>query len=797
MKDDSHRLPEPGIALEARITAWVLGEVSPFEASELERLCSENPELKEFESRTRRLHGALLRVNEDGGDWKLPEAKRRKIEALFDREVADHKVVALPGARNTGRRMLLATAACAMIGSGFWWLLDRPVPLMAERSVSYPRYSAAVPMEPSPATAVEPPLDPAAGITVRSRSLNDPQPAAAPSSEIAEHLRGEIDVLEASDSDSSLAMGLGGLRRGNVEIHAGEFEGYLNEAREQSGLLAGEAPAFLRSAAAGQRGPGERPGAASLPYRGQDPGVFGRGWSGTEDQQTSHDDSAAIAFFPEEDSVSAKRSVVPRTSKFDQVDRFDGSSEAAEPQVALKVQKSARERSDARLKKLEGDPKVDALEVETAAEAFSTFSLNVSDASFRLAAAALERGEIPDPAAIRPEEFYNAFDYGDPAPGGSEPVACTIVQAAHPVIPHRNLLRIGIRTASEGRGASKPLNLTLLVDGSGSMEREDRRAGVKLAVSRLAELLKEGDVVSVVSFSRQPRLLADRLPGVKASELPGLIARTPSEGGTNLEEGLRLAGEIAVRQYQEGASNRIVLFTDGAANLGDADPASLENRIRDLRLRGIAFDAAGFGAEGLNDHLLERLARHGDGRYHVIDHPEDADAGFAAKLAGAFRPAAENVKVQVRFNPARVARFRLIGFDQHRLAREDFHNDAVEAAELAAAEAGNALYQIEVLPDGDGEIGEVSVRFRNAADGAMVERSWTILHEPKVPVFDRADPSIQLAGLAAFAAAKLRGEPMADAVDFQQLAPVLGGVKSRYPSNRKVAELEAMIGKLR
>ncbi len=436
-------------------------------------------------------------------------------------------------------------------------------------------------------------------------------------------------------------------------------------------------------------------------------------------------------------------------------------------------------------------------ETITTDEPFSTFSLHVSDASFKLATAAMERGEVPAAEGIRPEEFYNAFDYGDPAPANGEPVVCVTEQSAHPAFAQRNLLRIGVRTGSQGRGASTPLNLTLLLDHSGSMEREDRNAGLAMAVRQLSGLLKEGDTITVAGFSRQPRLLADRLPGARAQELNELIARTPSEGGTNLEEGLKLGEELAKRQFNPAAQNRVVLFTDGAANLGDARPEALQARIEGLRQQGIAFDAAGFGAAGLNDKLLERLTRNGNGRYYIVDGPEDADAGFAKQLAGAFRPAAENVKVQVRFNPARVAKYKLIGFEEHRLQKEDFRNDAVDAAEMAAEEAGNALYQIETLPQGEGEVGEVSVRFRDVASGQMVERTWTIPYDAEAPAFDQATPSIQLAGLAVFTAEKLRAAPMADAVDFQQLGQVYAGVRARYPNSQPVADLGSMIGKMK
>ncbi|MBK1826204.1 YfbK domain-containing protein [Haloferula rosea] len=436
-------------------------------------------------------------------------------------------------------------------------------------------------------------------------------------------------------------------------------------------------------------------------------------------------------------------------------------------------------------------------EVSASDDPYSTFSLHVSDSSFKLAAAAMERGEIPDAEGIRPEEFYNAFDYGDPSPAVNEPVACVVEQSAHPAFPQRNLMRVAVRTGSAGRAQTTPLNLTLLLDNSGSMEREDRAEGVGQAVEQLASLLQPGDKVTVAGFSRQPRLLVDRLDGGQAEQLNGLVAQLPSEGGTNLEEALVLGEELAKRQYVEGAQNRVVLFTDGAANLGDADPDSLNGRVEALRQNGISFDAAGFGADGLNDRLLERLTRNGNGRYYVVDDAVEAGEGFADKLAGAFRPQAENVKVQIVFNPARVGNYKLIGFEKHRLKKEDFRNDAVDAAEMASEEAGVALYQFEVLPEGEGEIGEVSVRFRDVGSGEMVERTWTIPYDPSAPAFDQAAESLQLAALAAFAAEKLRSAPMSEVVDLAKLSPVLARVAARYPEAPRIEQLRRMIEQLR
>jgi Ca-activated chloride channel homolog len=454
--------------------------------------------------------------------------------------------------------------------------------------------------------------------------------------------------------------------------------------------------------------------------------------------------------------------------------------------------------TDAPAAKAKQEPVTPSTEETSAArESVSTFSLHVSDVSFRLAQAALARGEAPDPTRIRPEEIYNAFDYGDPSPTPAEKIASRIEQAAHPFLQQRNLVRIAMKVAATGRGATTPLRLTVLLDTSGSMEREDRVAAVRGAMTALVSLLGPSDRITLIGFSRQPRLLAESVAGNQARTVLDLITNTPAEGGTNLEEALKLGGELARRHQLAGAQNRIVLLTDGAANLGNAVPAQLATMIETLRQQGIAFDACGVGLDGLDDTMLEALTRKGDGRYYALSSGDATDGGFARQLAGAFRPAAENVKVQVRFNPARVGHYRLIGFEQHRLRTEDFRNDQVDAAELAAEEAAVALYQVEVLPQGAGELGEVFVRFRDPASGAMVERSWTLAYDPAARAFDRATASLQLAGTAALMAEKLRESPLADQFKLGDLARTVNLLQNHYAGEKRVQELVQMYRQMR
>ena len=442
-------------------------------------------------------------------------------------------------------------------------------------------------------------------------------------------------------------------------------------------------------------------------------------------------------------------------------------------------------------------PSVGLNETTAAAEAFSTFSLHVSDVSFKLAASAFARGEWPEAATIRIEEFVNAFDYGDPLPCKGEKVACRVEQSIHPFVQQRNLLRVSMRTAAEGRSSTTPLRLTFLLDNSGSMERADRQQTVRRAFDLLAQQLTPIDQVTLIGFARQPRLLADKVSGAESGQLVRLIDELPSEGGTNIEAALQLAFEKAQEQQTPGAQNRIILLTDGAVNLGDADPESLSRMVSTMRDAGIAFDAAGISAEGLNDEVLEALTRKGDGRYYLLDSLESADDGFARQIAGALRPSAKNVKVQIEFNPKRVGSYKLLGFEKHILKQEDFRNDSVDAAEMAAAEAGVAMYQFEAKPDGEGDVGSVSVRFRDLSTGQMIENRWPIPYEADAPRVDQAAPSLRIAASAALLAAKLRGEPLGETVDLPTLSNLISGLPSQDQNNTRVQQLKLMIEQAR
>ncbi|MGO8676018.1 MAG: YfbK domain-containing protein [Limisphaerales bacterium] len=432
-------------------------------------------------------------------------------------------------------------------------------------------------------------------------------------------------------------------------------------------------------------------------------------------------------------------------------------------------------------------------EVRTRENTFSTFSLNVSDVSFKLAAASLKKGMMPEPATVRSEEFINAFDYRDPEAPAGVPVAFACERARYPFAQNRDLLRFSLKTAAQGREAGRPLNLVLLLDNSGSMERADRVRIIHEALRVLAAQLQAQDKLSVVTFARTARLRVDGVPGSQAGHVAEEVGGLTPQGGTNLEEALNLAYETALRHYLANGINRVVLLTDGAANLGNVEPEALKQKVEAHRKQGVALDCFGIGWEGYNDDLLEVLSRNGDGRYGFLNTPEEAAAGFAGQLAGALRVAASDVKVQVQFNPARVTAYRQVGYARHQLAKEQFRDNTVSAAQIGAAESGNALYVIEIDPRGDGPLGVVRVRYKVPATGEYREQEWTVAYTGSAVPLEKAGPALRLAAVAGAFSEWLASSPFAAEATPERLLGYLGGVPDAYGPDARPRKLEWMI----
>jgi len=471
----------------------------------------------------------------------------------------------------------------------------------------------------------------------------------------------------------------------------------------------------------------------------------------------------------------------------------DGLANADREEASKQLESKKVEQTDAPLSHPMLLAPVPQPEVLTRSNAFTTFSLNISDVAFKLAQASLQNGVMPEAASMRSEEFINAFDYRDPEPAPGAAIGFVWERAADPFAHNRDFLRFAIKTAAQGRQAGRPINLVLLLDKSGSMERADRVAIIANALRVLASQLQPQDTLSVVVFARTARLFVDGVPGSQAGDVAKKLRDLTPEGGTNLEEAMRLAYETAFRHYLANGENRVVLLTDGAANLGNVEPDALKQKVETNRKQGIAFDCFGVGWDGYNDDLLEKLSRAGNGRYGFINTPEEAATEFAGKLAGALRVAAADVKVQVEFNPARVTSYRQIGYAKDQLKKEDFRDNNVKAAQIGAAESGNALYTVEVNPAGEGPLCTVHVRFRRPGTPVYEEHEWIVPYGGSAVPLEKASPAMRLTATAAAFSEWLAGSPFAGEVTPDRLLGYLNGVPQVYGADTRPEKLVWMI----
>jgi hypothetical protein len=424
--------------------------------------------------------------------------------------------------------------------------------------------------------------------------------------------------------------------------------------------------------------------------------------------------------------------------------------------------------------------------VETKDNPFSTFSLNISNVSFKLAMSALEKGIWPSPEQIRSEEFVNAIGYGDPAPllGADLAFHYEIAHLGYGMA--QDMIRFAVTTGAEGRSATQPLNLVVAIDASGSMSRIDRVAIIRGILEQMEPLLKKTDTVTVLTFNQETHFLGRYASELKAGHLAELVSSIEFTGGTRIEPGLAFAYDVARDTFIAGGINHVILLTDGVANI--SDEAAMNQLIESHRKLGIALDCFGIGAGNYNDSLLEKLSRNGDGRYAFINDPSAINDSFTTQLLGALHTKASDVKVQVEFNPDRVTQYRQIGFEQHQLKKEDFRNNAVDAAEMAQSETGNAVYYMTIDPKGRGDVGTFRIRYRVPGTQEYKEASWLIPYNPSVATLDQSTPALKAAFVAAEFAqllidpARARGYTLDDLIrllhDAQQQLPNSAGIHS-------------------
>lgn len=338
--------------------------------------------------------------------------------------------------------------------------------------------------------------------------------------------------------------------------------------------------------------------------------------------------------------------------------------------------------------------------IHSVAEApVSTFSADVDTGAYANVRRLLNQGRLPPEGAVRLEELVNYFPYDYALPTDGSPFGVTTELAPSPWNPHTRLLRIGIKASDRTVAELAPANLVFLVDVSGSMDRREGLPLVKSTLKLLVDQLREQDRISLVVYAGESRVVLEPTSGREKAKIRTAIDQLTAGGSTAGASGIELAYQMAQQAFIPKGINRILLSTDGDFNVGISDFDSLKQMAVDKRKTGVSLTTLGFGVDNYNEHLMEQLADAGDGNYAYIDNLREARKVLVDQLGSTLAVVAKNVKLQVEFNPAQVSEYRLLGYENRALKREDFSNDKVDAGEIGAGHTVTALY--EIVPKGE------------------------------------------------------------------------------------------------
>ncbi len=330
----------------------------------------------------------------------------------------------------------------------------------------------------------------------------------------------------------------------------------------------------------------------------------------------------------------------------------------------------------------------------------STFSIDVDTAAYALMRSRLQQGSLPPKDAIRIEELVNYFDYTYEAPSDGNAFASHMALAPCPWEPEHKLLRIALKGREIPREERPPFNLVFLLDVSGSMDASNKLTLVKSSMKALSKQLNDQDRVAIVVYAGAAGLVLPSTPGNRTAEISTALDRLSAGGSTAGGAGIHLAYTIAQKHFVEDGVNRVILCTDGDFNVGTVQRGDLVDLIEEKAKSGVQLSVLGFGMGNYKDSTLEGLSNKGNGNYAYIDTHQEAHKVLVEDMLGTLVTIAKDVKIQVEFNPAQVAAYRLIGYENRMLKKEDFNNDQVDAGEIGAGHRVTALYQL-VPPGGE------------------------------------------------------------------------------------------------
>jgi Ca-activated chloride channel family protein len=305
----------------------------------------------------------------------------------------------------------------------------------------------------------------------------------------------------------------------------------------------------------------------------------------------------------------------------------------------------------------------------------STFAVDVDAASYANVRRFINNGQLPPKSAVRIEEMINYFHYDLPAPTNGEPVTIQTGLSAAPWNPQHQLVRIGLKAKNVKTSNLPPSNLVFLLDVSGSMDEPNKLPLVKTSMKMLVDQLRPIDNVAIVVYAGEAGVKLESTPGDQKQKIKDAIDQLGAGGSTAGGEGIKMAYQIAKKKFIKGGNNRIILATDGDFNVGPSSDKDMEQLITEERGSGVSISILGFGMGNLKDSKMERMADKGHGNYAYIDNITEATKSMVTEFGGTLFTVAKDVKLQVEFNPGKVQAYRLLGYEDRLMQKEDFNND--------------------------------------------------------------------------------------------------------------------------
>ncbi len=422
----------------------------------------------------------------------------------------------------------------------------------------------------------------------------------------------------------------------------------------------------------------------------------------------------------------------------------------------------------------------------------STFAIDVDTGAYTLMRRYISDGNLPPDEAVRVEEFINYFDQGYSSPETGA-FAIHLEGAPTPYGENENyqLVRVGIQGYRVDETERPNATLIFVIDVSGSMDMENRLGLVKESLHMLLNHLRPTDRVGIVVYGSSARVVLQPTWVDSRSTIMAAIDSLYPEGSTNAEEGLMVAYQMAQAYFQPDQINRLILCSDGVANVGNTAAETILQQAEE----GISLSTFGFGMGNYNDVLMEQLADQGDGSYAYVDTLDEAERIFVNQLTSTIFTIAKDVKIQVVFNPAVVERYRLLGYENRAIADEDFRDDTVDAGEVGAGHSVTALYEIR-LADGanPAEVAmSVSLRFADPETAEITEISRAITPIEFAAAFENASPRFQLDAVVAEYAEVLRGSYWAQENDLVSVAIDARRIAEYLPEDTDVQEFAALV----